>query len=119
MSFALTKEAAERPRHTIHAAEILHDKAWAVARACAEAREGQVIVALVECDLTFGGVWTIPLEELRERVPRMAPGGWSLTFAPGTRRDEIEQRCLELARLAFRRWEAVRRWASRHAATRP
>jgi hypothetical protein len=28
---------------------------------------------------------------------------------------EVEDRCLRLARLAFARWEAMRRWASRHA----
>lgn len=114
MGFALTKEAAERPKRTIDAAEVFHAKAWAIARACADAREGETVVAIVERDLTFGGVWTVPTSELTAHVPRLEDGGWSLVFSRRTPVAAIEARSLTLARLAFARWEAIRRWASQH-----
>ena len=113
MGFVLTKEASERPKRTIDAAEMFHDKAWAIARACHDAREGETIVAVVERDGAFGGVWTVPTGDLCARVPRLESGGWSMVFSPKTTVAEIEERSLRLARLAFARWEAMRRWASR------
>ncbi|HEU5228317.1 MAG TPA: hypothetical protein VFU49_10955 [Ktedonobacteraceae bacterium] len=40
-------------------------------------------------------------------------GGWSFTFSPKTSLAQIEERCLEFMRIAFRRWEAMQRWSSR------
>ncbi len=108
-------EAAARTRHTIHAAEVLHDRARAIARACGEAHSDEVVVAVVERNGVFGGAWPIPRAQLGERIAALDDGGWTLVFAPGTLLAEVEARCLELARLAFRRWEALRRWAGKNA----
>lgn len=114
MAFELTSAMEERPRKTIEAAEILHRQARGIARACTRAQAGQIVVAVVEPDLRFGGLLIVPAEQLGQRVAALGDGGWSLVFARGTRRDEIEARCLIMARQAFTRWEALRRWASRH-----
>lgn len=115
MAFELTPAAAERPRKTIAAAEILHKQARDIANACARANIGELVVAVVEPNLRFGGLLIIPAEQLGQRIAALGDGGWSLVFARGSGRSEIEARCLTMARQAFTRWEALRRWASRHS----
>lgn len=115
MTFQLSGEAADRPNQTIHAAGIFHDNARAIALACSAAREDELVVAAVTHDHAFRGIWTIPKGNLRDHVTDVDDGGWTLVFAPGTPLDTVEERCLKLARLAFARWETMRRWASRHA----
>ncbi|HLJ66063.1 MAG TPA: hypothetical protein VKX16_01725 [Chloroflexota bacterium] len=114
MSFRLTPEMAERPRRTIHAAEILHMNARTIAAACGDAGPDEIVVAVVDRNLVLAGVWTFPLVELTSRAPQ-ADGGWLLTFSPGSARTEIEARCIDLARSALKRWEALRRWDSKHS----
>jgi hypothetical protein len=113
--FVLTRDAVERTRRTIHAAEVLHDRARAIARICTGARAGQVVVAVVEPDGVFGGAWPIERAEVSDRLGPLEDGGWTLLFDAGTGVAEIEERSMTMARLAFRRWEAMRRWAARHA----
>jgi len=114
MTFHPSRSALDRPKQTIHAAELFHENARAIALACADASPGEVVVATVDHeDMVFGGLWTIPTEEVVRRVPELEAGGWALLFSPGTTREEIEERSLRMARLAFARWEAMRRWASR------
>lgn len=114
MSFRLTPEAAASPRRTIHAAEILHDNARSIAAVCHEAEADELIVAVVTRDMAFSGVWTVPAAELAQRLPEVSNGGWSMVFSPLTTADEVEDRAVKVARLAFARWEALRRWSSRH-----
>jgi hypothetical protein len=106
--------ASDRPNQTIHAAAVLHDNARSIAAACADASNGEVVLAIVSQDHAFRGIWTIPRETLAEHVAAYEDGGWSLVFSPGVGIDEIEERCMKLARLAFARWEAIRRWSSKH-----
>lgn len=115
MSFVLTQELAERPRHTIHAAEIFHMNARTIAAACGEAAGDEIVVATVDRRFTLAGVWTMLRAELTQRVPALDNGGWTLVFSPGADRAEVEERCLQLARSAFKRWEALRRWDSKHS----
>ncbi|HEX6508175.1 MAG TPA: hypothetical protein VF221_11135 [Chloroflexota bacterium] len=114
MAFVPTEETMARPRHTIHAAEILHTHAGDIARACAEAGGDTVVVAGVDRFLTFNGVWTVPLNELQRRVSEIDDGGWTIVFSPGADLPDIEERCMDLARRSFKRWEALRRWTSKH-----
>lgn len=109
-----SRAASDRPKQTIHAAELLHDNADAIAYACSEASEDEVVVAVITVDMAFGGIWTIPRGDIRDRVPALEAGGWSLILSPDTGREEVEERALGLARLAFKRWEALRRYASKH-----
>jgi hypothetical protein len=65
--------------------------------------------------MTFGGVWTVAADQLACRLPEVSNGGWSMVFSPLTTADEVEERVLKVARLAFARWEVLRRWSSRHS----
>jgi hypothetical protein len=106
--------ASDRPNQTIHAAAVLHDNARSIAAACADASDGELVVAIVSQDHAFRGVWTIPRTELARHVLANEDGGWSLVYSPGTTIEDVEERCLKLARSAFARWEAIRRWSSKH-----
>lgn len=69
---------------------------------------------MVSHDHALHGIWTVPRGELTQLVTQHEAGEWSLVFSPGVGIAEIEERCLTLARLAFGRWEAVRRRVGKH-----
>lgn len=117
MPFVPAEETLARPRLTIHAAEIFHAHACAIARNCAEAGEDDVVLATVDRFLSFGGTWLVHRSQLLERVQELGEGGWTLLFSPGSTVREVETRSLELARHAMARWEALRRWTSAHRAS--
>ena len=114
MSFTPDEETLARPRHTIHAAELFHDYAVVIARSCAGAQPDEVVLAGVDRFLSFSGARPVDRAQLVERMADFDPAGWTLVFSPGTELREVEERSLELARHAFRRWEALRRWSSKH-----
>lgn len=110
-----TREAVERPYRTLQAVGVLREKVGVILRATAEARDDEIVVVLVQKDLSFGGVWTLAREDMVRQVLLLEDeGGWSLTFSPNTSFTRIEERCNELASIARRRWEAMQRWVSRN-----
>ena len=110
-----SSQALERPLRTIHAAEVFHDHARAIAQACAEATATETVVAVVTSDFIFDGLWVFPSGDLARRVPEVEYAeGWSLLFSAGADVAEIQERSVRLARCSFKRWEALRRWTSKH-----
>jgi hypothetical protein len=110
-----SKEAMERPFRTLEATKVLREKAAVIERATIGAQADEVVVAVIRSDLSFGGAWTLAREELvRQALVVEDEGGWSLTFSPNTPVAQIEERCDELARIAQKRGEAMRRWALHH-----
>ncbi len=63
-----SQEAIERPRRSLQAAEVLRQKAQAISHATLDAREDEVIVAVIQHDLNFGGVWTLARESLTPQI---------------------------------------------------
>jgi hypothetical protein len=113
MSFDL-HSASERTNQTIHAAEVIHDNAPSIAACCSDAMASEVVVVAVSHDHAFRGVWIVPRSRLADTVRELDDGGWTLTFSPGTTVEEVEERAHAMAKLAFKRWETTRRWASKH-----
>ena len=110
-----SQHAMERPRRSMRAADILRNNAWAIELAASDAREDEIVVAVVREDLTFGGAWTIAREDLIRQIPALeGKDGWSFTFSSQTPVTEIERRCREYTQLTNRRWELMQRWSSRH-----
>ena len=110
-----SREARERPLRTVEATEVLRAKAAAIERVTMDARSDEVIVAVVQPDLSFGGVWTLAREDLTVQIFVVEDeGGWSLLFSPNTSLAQIEKRCDELAGIARRRGEIMERYVSRH-----
>jgi len=110
-----SKEAIERPYHTYQAAGIIREKAGSIEHVTAAAGEDEIVVAVVQQDLSFGGLWTLAREDMIRQVLLLEDeGGCSLIFSPNTTIAQVERRCNELARIAFKRWEAMKRWVSRH-----
>lgn len=111
---AFSQEAMERPRRTIQAAEVLREQAPTIWHATTVAGRDEMVVAVVQKDLTFGGAHTIPRERLAEQVPLVeGDGGWSMLFSSHSTVMEIEKRCLEFSQLAARRWQLMQRRAYR------
>jgi hypothetical protein len=110
----LSKDALERIKRTIDAAEVLHEHAPEIAQACAQAIRTESVIAFVRSDLSFGGVVTAPTKHVSAHIHELEDeGGWSQMFEPKEGVKDIEQRCLDMARNAFARWEMAMRWASR------
>jgi len=89
------------------------DNSHAVALACAEAAPSEVVIAVVDANRQFDGVYVKSLGQLYRTVMSVAPGGWSLVFSPGDSLPEIELRCRQMARYAEARYRLARRIASR------
>lgn len=106
--------ATERPNQTIHAAAVTHDNAAQIASCCDMAEDNEVVIVAVAHDHAFRSMLTVQRSDLVKTILRFDDGGWTLTFSPGATIEEIEERCHAMARLAFRRWETTRRWASKH-----
>ena len=115
MPFVPSQAALERPQRTVEAMAVLGGQARVIARACADAGDGELILAVVNPDLTFGGVWTIPVEQLSALATPDEAGGWSLLFSPGTSVEEIVARCRMRAHLAAQRRATMRRLVDRQA----
>ena len=113
MPFIPTEETMARPRHTIHAAELFHAHAATIARSAAAGSDEDVLAG-VDRFLSFSGAWPVHRSQLIDRAAEFDEGGWTLVFSPGTDLRQVEERSLELARHAFRRWEVLRRWSSKH-----
>ena len=110
-----SKEAMERPFRTLQAVGVLRGKVEAIERATAKAQEDEVVVAVVQHDLNFGGVWTLAREGMIRQIYIVEDeGGWSLIFSAGDPLDQIGQRCDELAKIVQKRGEAMQRYANRH-----
>lgn len=100
-----SKEALERSTRTLQATGVLREKAEVICRATKDARADEIVVAAIQHDLNFGGVWTIAREDLVRQLSLVEDkSGWSFTFSPDTSQAQIEERCLEFVRIAFRRW---------------
>ncbi len=115
MPFVPSQAALERPQRTVEAMTVLGEHAQVIARVCADASDSELILALVDPDLVFGGVRTIPVEQLSARVTPDEAGGWSLLFSPGTSVEEIAARCRTRAHLASQRRSTMRRLVGRQA----
>ena len=110
-----SQEAMERPLRTIQAVELVREKADTIARVAANAHEDEIIAVTVQKDLTLGGVWTLPKSDLVRQVSIVEEkGGWSLLFSPNTTIAQVEQRCMEVARLASKRLEVMKRRMNRN-----
>ncbi|MCW5853065.1 MAG: hypothetical protein KIT87_23560 [Anaerolineae bacterium] len=114
MSFD-AEAAIERAVHTIEASQVLAAKAMDIAHACREATTEDVVVAVVDADMSFGGAWIIPNQNIMPWEDRLEEGAWSLLFAPRTRVEEVVAQCANLEEMARRRWAMLKRWQSRPA----
>lgn len=111
-----SQEALERPARTVQAAGVLRGQMEAICRATLNARENEIVIAVVQRDLNFGGIWTVARGSLVEQLPVLEDqGGWSFTFAPQTSLAQIDERCQAFTRIALKRWQAMERWVNRHA----
>lgn len=111
---SFSQEAQERPQRTVQAAGILRENAGVIWQVAAAAQEDEVVVAVVQHDLTFGGAWAVARANLLDEVRLLEDqGGWSLLFSSRSPVAQIEKRCKEFASIATRRRDAMQRYLSR------
>ncbi len=114
MVHTFSKEALARPSQTLQAAGVLRGQIEAIHRAAEDAREDELVIAVVQDDLSFGGVWIVARDRLVQQLPLVEDqSGWSFTFPPGISLAQIEERCLEFTRVSLKRWQAMDHWANR------
>lgn len=109
----ITPQAVERARRSIEAADVFLQHAPVVAQACADASDGEIVVALVGHDNTFLGVHVVPIMRLYSTVMEYGAESWSLIFSAGTGILEIEMRCKQMKKYAEARYRLARRISQR------
>lgn len=107
--------AIERAAHTVEASRLLATRAMDIAQACREATTDDVVMAVVDADMSFGGAWIIHNQNIMPWEDRLEDGAWSLLFAPRTRVEDVVAQCANLEEMARRRWAMLKRWQSRPA----
>jgi len=110
---AFSPDALARPARAIQAYGILRTHASEIGLATSKASRDESVVVIVTGDLSFAGIWILPRSELTTQLSEIEDEqGWTLLFEPYVAVAEIEDHCLTLARLSFKRWEALQRYAS-------
>ena len=110
---AFSTDTMARPARGIQAYGILRAHASEIGLATSKASRDEHVVVVVTGDLSFAGIWTLPRSELTTQLSEVEDEqGWTLLFEPQVSVAEIEDHCLTLARLSFKRWEALQRYAS-------
>ncbi len=115
MSFTVSREAVDRPKHTIQAMQILQSEARMIAQLCATAAKGEVIVAVVTADLTFRGAWAVATADASMVSDGVERGGWSLVFPPQASIEDVQHQCTTVATMAAQRLGAIQRRINRHS----
>lgn len=110
----LSAESLERALRTIQAASLFNSRVETIVEACASAGLDDVVVAVVEHNLIFGGAWPVPLRALQQRVGPLEATGWVLIFPARAHAAEVELRCLAFGRLASRKAAGLQSWARKH-----
>jgi hypothetical protein len=112
----LTPEQVERSRRTIRASEVFADNAGAIVAHVGMLPEDHVVVAVVTGDHVFTGVHHVPRQDLVEKVPELeGPNGWAMVFSVGADEAHVASRTAEMASLAAKRIEMIRRITSRRS----
>lgn len=80
----------ERPCRTSQATEVVRGKAGAIERATSAARADEIVVAVIQKDLSSGGVWALTHEDIARQVLLVEDeGGWSLTIPANTSATQV------------------------------
>lgn len=106
-----TSETAtdERVRQTIVASAVFEQSLDAIAHACADAWDGEIVAAVVTPDLKFSGVWVISTQDLHLQFSQPAADHWILLFSPQESPERIRTRCQDLAHQARAQLQAMNR----------
>lgn len=99
----------ERPRKAAKAARVFHSHIREIAGACVRARHGQMVVAEVLEDLSYGGATIVGLSDLYASLTSRDRGQWVIVFRSGESLDRIEKLCIRMGYVAYR-WKIPAAW---------
>lgn len=112
-----SEEEAARSFLTARAANVLRAHASVIVSALAQAREGELVIGVVQKDFTFGGACLVRREKLLVRISAIEREGlWALTFAGPLSVADVERRCITWQHLASRHGAALRQRLNREKA---
>ena len=95
------------------AAGVFADNADVIVAALPDVPDGHVLVAVVDHTHDFTGTHHVPQTDIVERVPELEREGWAMVFTDGTDADAVRRRAEEMATLARRRAEMIKRIQAR------
>ena len=108
-----TPQARAAAEDKVRAAGVFADHADVIVAALPDVPDGHVLVAVVDDGHAFSGTHHVPQDELVAQVPALEGNGWAMVFTAGADADAIRRRTDEMAMLARRRAEMIRRIQAR------
>ena len=102
-------EAHEAALGKAKAATVFGEHAEVIVAALPDVPDGHVLVAVVDHTHDFTGTHHVAQTEIVERVPELEQQGWAMVFTDGTDADGVRRRAEEMATLARRRAEMIKR----------
>lgn len=91
------------------AAGVFAEHAEVIVAALPDVPDGHVLVAIVDDGHGFAGTHHVLQEEIVARVPALEGTGWAMVFTGGADVDAVRRRTDEMATLARRRAEMIKR----------
>jgi hypothetical protein len=108
-------EAQAAAEAKVRAAGIFADHAEVIVAALPDVPEGHVLVAVVDDEHAFAGTHHVAKDEIVARVPELEAAGWAMVFTAGIDEADVRRRTDEMATLALRRAEMIRRIQARRS----
>lgn len=115
----ITRQAIERAKRSIEAADILLANANVIAVQCQHAKPDQVVMSIITPELVFSSAEIIALMDLRDHIWRLAWGSWHMIFSPKTNLASIQQRAKQMKEISARKLAAMQRWVANHPSQPP
>jgi hypothetical protein len=115
----LSPQAVARARDSIDAAPVFAANASRIAELTPELLAEQVLVAVVNPQHQFAGVWVVDRADVVTRVPVLEADGWAMVFSPGADAEQVRYRAAEMASLAEQRIETIARLSAKRRLREP
>jgi hypothetical protein len=111
----LTPEAENRAEQTIKAAPVFAANAEVIAARTPDLPLEHTLVAVVDPQFQFTGMHVVSRAQLVEVVPGLEGDGWAMVFSHRSDADQVRHRASEMATLAQKRIEMIRRLRARRS----
>ncbi len=109
----LSPEAVARAVRTAEAAPVFAANAEAIAARTPDLPEGHVLVAVVDETPSFAGLHVVARAQLVSVVPGLEGDGWAMVFSHRSDAEQVRHRAAEMASIAQKRIEMIRRLRAR------
>ncbi|MEP6852315.1 MAG: hypothetical protein ABJA87_06620 [bacterium] len=109
----VSPEAVARAEQTVAAAPVFAANAEVIAARTPDLPEGHVLVAVVDAEPSFSGMHVVARASLVATVPGLEGDGWAMVFSHTSDAEQVRHRAAEMASIAAKRIEMIRRLRAR------